>query len=456
MRSVRWRLGVALAATAFFSVAITAAVAAQLLRSNAETSARSELQRAARAIARDPGVIGDERIGARALNVLYSVNQVSVALVAPGGASRGTGDGVTVASVVDLGTVFGGSAARGTARVTGRDYAYYAVPALIGGVVGAVVLTRPVDFGRARASAILARLLLAAMAAVLVAFAMSAYVSDRMTRSVRDVSEAAQRIARGDLTQEVPVESDDEVGELARTFNEMSLALSEAQRREREFVASVSHELRTPITAIRGYAEAIEDRAVHGEKGRAEAIGIIKAEAERLDRMVQDVMDLARLGSREFHLDVRAADLAATVRDAVAAHGREAEEAEVALEVNAPASLVAETDPDRVRQVVSNLVQNALRVTPAGGRVEVRARTDDGRALVEVSDTGPGIAPEDLPHVFERTYLWRSSKGRVPVGTGLGLAIVRELVVALGGKIDVESTLGSGTTFRISLPVPDA
>ncbi|TMK81026.1 MAG: HAMP domain-containing histidine kinase, partial [Actinobacteria bacterium] len=192
--------------------------------------------------------------------------------------------------------------------------------------------------------------------------------------------------------------------------------------------------------------------AVKGAAGNAEAVGVIRSEADRLEHMIQDVMDLARVGSAEFHLDVRPVDLTETLREAVAAHQNEAADARLALTADLPEQLVVESDPHRVRQVVSNLVQNALRVTGAGGAIGVAARAESSAAVIEVSDTGPGIERDDLPHVFERSYLWRASKGTRPVGTGLGLAIVRELVSALGGRVTVESEVGRGSTFRIVLP----
>src|SRR5207253_1100173 len=202
-------------------------------------------------------------------------------------------------------------------------------------------------------------------------------------------------LAAGDLAHRVPVEGDDEVADLARQFNDMAGALAEARRREHEFLANVSHELRTPLTAIRGYVEALGDGAVAGEAARADAVRVI-------------------------------------------------------------GGMTVVTDPLRVRQILSNLVDNALRVTPAGGTVRVGRRRNGDELVVEVADTGPGISAEDLPHVFERSYLWGKSQKVLPVGTGLGLAIVRELAVALGGRIEVASEPGRGTAFALHLPAPSA
>lgn len=178
----------------------------------------------------------------------------------------------------------------------------------------------------------------------------------------------------------------------------------------------------------------------------------IDAETARLERLVQDVVDLARLGAKEFRLEPRDADLAGVVRAAGAAHAAQAQAAGLRLDVEAPDGLAARTDPDRVRQVISNLVENALRVTPSGGAIRVAAVPDRAGVRIAVEDSGPGIPPEHLPHVFERSYLWKAVGGEREVGTGLGLAIVRELVTALGGRVDVASEPGRGTAFRLWLP----
>jgi signal transduction histidine kinase len=452
MRSLRGRLGFALGATAVLSVAITSAVSVGLLRRNATDNARRDLVRIARAIAADPAGLGDQQVALRQVRRLLAINGDVAAVVLAGGSSAGTG--AAVADAVDLRPLVAGTQISGTVRTAGEDYVYVGVPVELARrqTVRGVLMARPVRLARGLGVPIAIRVLLAGLLAIVIAVVVSAALAQRLVRPMRDVAKAASRIARGDLDQRVPVPSDDELGSLARSFNEMALALSEAQRREREFLTSVSHELRTPITAIHGYAEAIEDGAVHGAAGRAEAVGIIRSEADRLERMVQDVMDLARVGTKEFRLNVREADVGEALNGTVAALQGEADLAGVTLESDVPTKLLLKTDPDRVQQVVSNLVQNALRVTEREGSVRVDARKTDEGVLIEVTDTGPGIARADLAHVFERSYLWQASKGTKPVGTGLGLAIVRELVTALGGRVAVESDVNVGTTFRVWLP----
>ena len=449
MRSLRGRLGVALGVTAVLSVLITGIVAVGLLRRYAERNARNDLEKIAQAIAAEDAT---STVGLPIIQRVLSINGDRAALVTRNGSA--VGGAADVAQAVNMQPLLGGQEIRGTARVASGTVVYVGVPVSLArrpNVTG-VIIARPIAVARGLLGGLVVRIVLAALIALVVAIAVSLVLAKRLVKPVHDVSQAAARVAQGDLSQRVPISEDDELGTLGVAFNDMANALSESRRREREFLASVSHELRTPITAIRGYAEAIEDGAVKGEAGRAEAVGVIRSEADRLEHMVQDVMDLARVGSAEFHLEVRPVDLALTLGEAITAHQNEASDAGVNLISDFPERVAIESDPHRIRQVVSNLVQNALRVTSSGGTIRVSARAEASAAVIDVSDTGPGIEPEDLPHVFERSYLWRASKGARPVGTGLGLAIVRELVTALGGRVTVDSVIGQGSTFRIVLP----
>lgn len=449
MRSLRSRIAVAFGVTAVLSVVLTGLVAVGLLRRYAERNARADLAKIAQAIVdEDPSTLVNGTASLPVIRRVLAINGDQAAVVLRNGSMLGEAAGI--AGSVNVSPLLAGSTIQGR---TG-NVVYVGVPVSLArrqAVVG-VILTRPVDVARGVLGPLVGRVILAAIIALAVAMAVSLVLAKRLAKPVHEVSEAADRIAHGDLSQRVPVAEDEELARLGIAFNDMAAALAESQRREREFLASVSHELRTPITAIRGYAEAIEDGAVRGPDGEREAIGVIRSEAGRLERMVTDIMDLARVGSAEFHLSIARADLSATLPETLAAMQNDAADAGIVLAADLPEQLVVETDALRVGQVVSNLVQNALRVTGSGGSITVRARAEGSAAILEVEDTGPGIAPEDLPHVFERSYLWRASKGVRPVGTGLGLAIVRELIGALGGRVTVDSVLGRGTTFRIVLP----
>ncbi len=266
----------------------------------------------------------------------------------------------------------------------------------------------------------------------------------RIVGPVREVAAASAEVAAGRLSTRVPVRSGDELGALAASFNSMADQLAASRDTERTFLLSVSHELKTPLTAIRGYAEALREDAVPP----AEAAAVIGTEAERLERLVRDLLDLGRLDRREFSVARVRVDLARVAGEARARHAAAAARFGVRLSVDATPEAPALGDHDRLLQVLSNLVENALRATSSGGAVAVRARP----GMLSVTDTGPGLAPEDVPRAFERFYLYAKHGGDRPVGSGLGLAIVQQLVLAMGGSVEVHSTLGQGTTFVVRLP----
>jgi two-component system sensor histidine kinase BaeS len=243
------------------------------------------------------------------------------------------------------------------------------------------------------------------------------------------------------------VHGHDELSELAVAFNTMSGELARAREAERMFLESVSHELKTPLTSIRGYAEAVDEGAV----APAEGGSVIAAEADRLDRLVQDLLDLARLGRAGFAVASEPVDLAAVANDAVERHRRRAQQLSVQLSGHGGDDAWALGDAQRLLQATSNLVENALRLTPAGGAVAVRA--EPGRIVV--SDTGPGLAPDDLPRAFERFYLHDRYRSERPVGSGLGLAIVKELVAAMGGSVQAAARPSGGAEFTLQLPAAD-
>src|SRR5438094_3496485 len=316
MRSLRGRLGVALGVTAVLSVLITGVVAVGLLRRYAERNARADLEKIAQAIAAEDAT---SNVGLPIIQRVLAINGDRAALVTRGGAA--VGSAADVARAVNVQPLLAGREIRGTARAASGTVVYVGVPVSLQrrpNVVG-VILARPVAVARGLLGGLVVRVVLAAMIALVVAIAVSVVLAQRLVKPVHDVSQAATRVAQGDLSQRVPVSEDDELGALGIAFNDMATALAESQRREREFLASVSHELRTPITAIRGYAEAIEDGAVKGAAGQAEAVGIIRSEADRLERMVQDVMDLARVGTKEFRLNVGQADVGEALNGTVAA-----------------------------------------------------------------------------------------------------------------------------------------
>jgi two-component system sensor histidine kinase BaeS len=245
----------------------------------------------------------------------------------------------------------------------------------------------------------------------------------------------------------VPVEGEDELADLGRSFNAMSFELGRAREAQRSFLESVSHELKTPLTSIRGYAEALQEGAVSPADGGR----VVATEADRLERLVFDLLDLARLGRAGFVVEHRPIDLAAVCAAAVKRHLPRARELGVDLHSIGDGGAWGVGDEGRLLQATSNLVENALRLTPAGGQVEVRA----GPGSIAVRDTGPGLAAEDLPRAFDRFYLYDRYRSERAVGSGLGLAIVKELTGAMGGDVSASGGPGGGAEFTIRIPASD-
>ena len=334
--------------------------------------------------------------------------------------------------------------AEGTVNIQGRDilFAERSTPS------GQVVVVRPAAFAFSEWRPFLGSLLLAGLGGALVAALLSFLLARRLTRPIAELSAATGRLAAGERDVLVPVRGEDELADLGTAFNAMSGELGRAREAQRSFLESVSHELKTPLTSIRGYAEAVQEGAVSPPEGTR----VIAAEADRLERLVGDLLDLARFGREDFAVEHNRVDLADVVRRAVERYRPRAEELSVAL-----AAAGAERgdgawalgDADRLLQATSNLIENALRITPAGGSVTARAAP----GLIAVTDTGPGLSAEDLPHAFERFYLHDRYRSERSVGSGLGLAIVHELVSAMGGTVEASTPAEGGARFTLRLPV---
>lgn len=275
----------------------------------------------------------------------------------------------------------------------------------------------------------------------------------RLARPVHDAVLATGRVAAGDLSVRLPEDGgpDDELAGLARSINTMAAELERSRSLEHQFLMSVSHDLRTPLTSIRGYAEAIADGM--GEPGASAAV--IVAESQRLERLVADLLDLAKLDARQFSFRIADTRLRPLIDEAVARLGPEAAAGGLDVRVGIDTDPVVSVDGDRLTQAIGNLTSNSLRFARTAVWVRTRpAGGADGRAgvAIDVSDDGPGIDAADLPHVFERLYQATSQVRARESGSGLGLAIVKELVEGMGGVVTVASIPGSGTTFSVWLP----
>jgi two-component system sensor histidine kinase BaeS len=313
---------------------------------------------------------------------------------------------------------------------------------------GMLILLRPQSTAGSFLSPYVWGLLVAAAAGGILAAAAAFLLARRIARPVDRVSAAARSLARGTHPEPVPVEGAAEIATLAAAFNELAAQLRQAQEAERNFLLSVSHELKTPLTAIRGYAEAVEDGAVDAR----EAAATVASEARRLERLVKDLLDLARMNRTDFSVHNSEIELAEVVEDAVRRYEGQAESFGVELHAVSDGPSPAIADADRVLQIVSNLVENALRLTPPGGEVRVVAAP----GILRVEDTGPGLGEADTERAFERFYLHERYGLERQVGTGLGLAIVKELTLAMGGSVEVESSPGRLTVFTVRLRVPVA
>ncbi|MFG2004414.1 ATP-binding protein [Spirillospora sp. NPDC048911] len=284
---------------------------------------------------------------------------------------------------------------------------------------------------------------------LVLAVGVSVLVATRLARPVRAVTAAAQRMRAGDGSARVTVRAKGEAGELGAAFNEMSEHLDRMERQRKAMVSDVSHELRTPLSNIRSWLEAAQDGVA--ELDPALTASLIE-EAMLLQHVVDDLQQLALADAGKLRLRPEPVDAADLIEQLAAVYRAAAEVAGLVLTVEVTGRPHLDADPVRLRQAVGNLLANAVRYTPAGGRISLRAYADGDDVLIEVADTGPGIAPEHLPYVFDRFWRAEKSRSRQTGGSGLGLAIVRQLAEAHSGSAAVRSEPGQGATFTLRLP----
>ena len=325
-------------------------------------------------------------------------------------------------------------------------------------MVGGQMMDMELDLYRNFRSAVTEALAVAGMAAFLAALAVSLFVSRRVVLPVQEMMSASQRIAAGHYDERVGVPGNagpdelDELSRLALSFNQMADRLEQTEARRLELIGNVAHELRTPLSAIKGYMEGLIDGVLPAE---AATFQQVFREADRLQRLVNDLQELSRVEAGTFELDSKLTAVAHLVETVADRLDRQFEEKGVTLETDVPPDLpLVRAGEDRVGQVLLNLVGNALQYTPSGGRVSLAARREGESVRFSVRDTGIGIPPEHLPHVFERFYRVDKSRSRAGGGSGIGLTIGRHLVEAHGGQIEAASDgPGQGSTFSFTLPV---
>jgi signal transduction histidine kinase len=287
--------------------------------------------------------------------------------------------------------------------------------------------------------------------AALLGVLLALWLAHRMVRPVADLTSAARVIARGGTPPPVPVRGQDEIAELARVFNRMAERLAADEEQRRRLFAGVAHELRTPLSVIQGTLEGLLDRVL---EPTPERIATLHSQTLLLARLITDLRDLSLAQAGQLQLNLQAIDAGPVVRETLEALAPLADERRIVLRAEVPRGLPRiDADPDRLRQIVQNLVENAVRYTPAGGEIRVTMQADDANGVwLAVSDTGVGVDAADLPHLFRHFYRADQSRARSSGGMGLGLAIVKSLVEAHGGRVAVDSAVGRGSTFTVTFP----
>ncbi|MBD5129160.1 MAG: HAMP domain-containing histidine kinase [Ruminococcaceae bacterium] len=293
----------------------------------------------------------------------------------------------------------------------------------------------------------LAALLISAFI-LLVVVMTGAYFVKSICVPLVQISATAKKLATGDFSERIPITSNDEIGQLSRAFNEMANGLENSEQIKNDFISSVSHELRTPLTAIKGWSETLN--LGYDPETFAKGMKVITGETRRLERMVEELLDFSRIQSGHFTLQMSTIDAIAELEDALLIYIDKAKKESVVLSYNEPEFLCpVYGDKNRLRQVFINIIDNALKYTETGGSIDVLAEKNDDSVTITVTDSGVGIAPEDLPKVKQKFYKANSTKH----GSGIGLAVADEIISLHGGVLEVESELGYGTTVTITLPL---
>jgi two-component system, OmpR family, sensor kinase len=318
--------------------------------------------------------------------------------------------------------------------------------------VGIVVATPAAGMGEVLAD-LTPRLLFSGLIGLAAALVLGFLLSQSVAAPLRNIASAARNVARGNYRQRVPVTGPREVRDLAANFNRMTGEVQRSQQTLRDFLANISHELKTPLTSIRGFSEAVLDGTIDDPEGIRRSARIINDESGRVLRLVEELLDLSRIESGQISMRKEPLRLDELFEHLSALFALRSEDTGIKLEITNTTSARVDGDYDRLEQVLNNLLDNAFRHTPEGGLIRLSARDlHDGAVQVMVSDTGVGISPRDLPHLFDRFYRAQSMGNRNRKGYGLGLAISREIVRAHGGEIWATSEPNQGTSFVFTLP----
>jgi signal transduction histidine kinase len=449
IRSLRFRLPALFLIGVVLAAVVASLIAVRFFQSYTRTRAAHELQAEAAGIvqlfSRQAG-IGDVQVGS--LERAIGGDRIFWVPGVPGGslfAGHVPVLGRTAVHYAHLG------AGPQTLDLTAAGKGYLAVGQVVELAhikAGAIVVAKPNSALTSRWLQLLDELAIAFGIGIPVSVLLVAVFSRQVARPIEALSAAADEVASGRYDIELPGPGGgSEIELLAARFGEMAAKLAESEELSRHFLMSVSHELRTPLTSIRGHVAALREGVLEDEESQRRSLDVVAAEAVRLERLVGDVLDLAKLDARRFALLREEVDMRVLSERAFAAFATEARARGLDYEVSLDGAAVLVTDGDRVLQIVSNLLANAIQWTPEGGRVELSLTTDDDSVRVTVADTGPGFTEEERERIFRA--FWSGHGG----GTGLGLTIASELATALGGRVEVESEPGRGSRFALVLPL---
>ena len=461
LQSLRFRLPALFLAGVLLAGIVSAAIAFRLLQSYSEDQSLKELRREAGGLtslyaqqaikSSDEGGIAPAFVGAELENATGDRIYYAGLPLFPG---ETAGLRRLPSGLIDWPAIRAGQSVTFEFTPPDEDRPYIAVGspvALEGTTFGALVVAKPKTVLRDTWLTLMKFFAVSLLGGLVVAAGVAWWASRRITRPVLTLSRAADEIAEGRYDVAVPqLKGGDEISHLAQRFSDMAARLAEAEELERNFLMSVSHELRTPLTAIRGHLEAVREGVVHEPEAQAESLDVIAAETDRLERLVGDVLDLAKLDARRFTVLREEVDMGRLLDQAYASFGEEARRRGIEYRCLANERPVITTDGDRVLQIISNLLANAFRWTPDGGTIELALDAENGDVSVAVADSGPGIKRDEQERIFRP--FWSQDGG----GTGLGLTIARELAMALGGRIELASTTGEGSRFALVLPATPA
>jgi two-component system sensor histidine kinase BaeS len=450
LRSLRFRLPALFLLGLVLAAAVATLIAVRFFQSYTRTHAATELRGETAGLVRlYEGQAGVGHVSLRNLELPLGGDRVFWVPAVPGASLLAGPLPELPSSAVPLDELLAGKAPAFDLHVKSGAYLGVGQVVQLAGVpVGALVVAKPHSALRSRWLQLVWELALAFGIGIPVATALVVFLSGRITRPLEALTEAADEVAAGHYAVALPDRTGGtEVERLAARFGEMAARIAESEELSRHFLMSVSHELRTPLTAIRGHVAALREGVLEDEESRRRSLEVIAEEALRLERLVGDVLDLAKLDARRFALLREEVDMRALCERAYATFAEEARARGIEYELELGEGAVLVTDGDRVLQIVSNLIANALHWTPEGGRVDLALAAENGEVAVAVADSGPGIAPPERERIFRP--FWSGDTG----GTGLGLTIARELALALGGRLELDSEPGRGSRFVLVLPV---